>query len=174
MKSQDEYVVEYAGDVVEFLTEQHAQLSALMSRVLGAAGEERRALLTEVRGLLARHEAAEKAALRPLTRSAPGGGQQAASRTAEEERAERGLEFIASLDVDSPAFEVQYREISEAVLAHANKEETEEFPLLRRTYDPQTLRAARRTAEQREDGGPRPAERSGSLLHKVRQLLTGR
>lgn len=174
MKSQDEYVVEYAGDVVEFLTDQHEQLRGLMSRVLGAAGEERRALFGEVRDLLARHEAAEEAALRPLTRSAPGGEQQAASRTAEEERAERGLEFIAPLDVDSPAFEVQYREISEAVLAHAGKEETEEFPLLRRTYDPQTLRAARRAAEQREDGRSRSPERPGSLLHKIREALSGR
>jgi hypothetical protein len=175
VNSQDRYVVEYAGDVVEFLTDQHEQLKALMPRVLLVTGEERRRLFDEVRETLARHEAAEEAVLRPLTRQAPGGDAQAAGRTQEEDRARDQLGLIERFDVDTPGFEVEYQELQEAVLRHAEHEETEEFPLLRRTHDAATLREARAAVE-RVEAGERPAPDGhgtfASMLERARELFT--
>jgi hemerythrin superfamily protein len=175
MDSQDRYVVEYAGDVVEFLTDQHEQLRALMPRVLQASGQERRTLFDEVRETLARHEAAEEAVLRPLTRQAPGGEEQAAGRTEEEDSAKNLLGLIERYDVDTPAFEVEYQELAEAVMRHAEHEETEEFPLLRRTHDPATLREARAAVERVEAGGSAGPSGHGTfaaMLQRARDLFS--
>jgi hypothetical protein len=175
MNSQDRYVEEYAGDVVELLTDQHEQLGVLMSRVLTVSGAERRELFDRVRETLARHEAAEEAVVRPLTRAAPGGEQQAAGRTAEEKTAEGLLGVFEGYDVDSPAFEVSFQELQEAVRRHAEEEETEEFPLLRRSHDAATLREARAAVERVEAGGR--AEEPGhptfrALLDRARDLFS--
>jgi hemerythrin superfamily protein len=175
MNTQDRYVVDHAGDVVEFLTDQHQQLKDVMSRVLAATGAERRALFYQVRETLARHEAAEEAVLRPLTRAAPGGEEQAASRTHEEKSAEDLLGLIEQFDVDTPAFETEYAELQEAVLRHAEEEETQEFPLLRRTHDAATLREARAAVERVEAGGPADASGHGTfsaMLQRARALFT--
>ena len=101
MNSQDRYAVEYAGDVVELLTDQHEQLKLLMTRVLAVSGPQRKQLFDEVRDTLARHEAAEEAVVRPLTRSAPGGDQQAAE--PDERGAEReGLSPVRGLRHGQP------------------------------------------------------------------------
>jgi Hemerythrin HHE cation binding domain len=175
MNSQDRYVVDYAGDVVELLVDQHEQLGVLMSRVLAVSGAERRELFDQVRDLLARHEAAEEAVVRPLTRAAPGGDQQAASRDAEETSAEELIALIEGYDVDSPAFEVEFQELQESVRRHAEEEETEEFPLLRRSHDPATLREARAAVERVEAGGAaeEPGHRTfGALLDRARDLFS--
>jgi hemerythrin superfamily protein len=174
MDSQDRYVVQYAGDVVELLTDQHEQVEDLMSRVLAASGAERRALFDQVRETLAGHEAAEEAVLRPLTRSAPGGDEQAAGRTAEEKSAEDLLGLVERYDVDTPAFEVEYQELQEAVRRHAEHEETQEFPLLRRTHDPATLREARAAVERVEAGGTAGPSGHGTfaaMLERARDLF---
>ena len=175
MNSQDRYVTEYAGDVVELLTDQHQELGDLMSRVLSVSGAERREVFDRVRETLARHEAAEEAVLRPLTRATPGGDRQAASRTAEEKSAEGLLGVFEGYDVDSPAFEVSFQELQEAVRRHAEEEETEEFPLLRRTHDAATLREARVAVERVEAGGPAGAPGHhpfGVLLERARSLFS--
>lgn len=178
MDSQNWYLTEYAGDVVELLVDQHDELRTLMARVLDAKGRDRRRAFDEARRALARHEAAEEAVLRPLTRTAPGGEELAGARTGEEERATDALAMLERLDVDGVPFETEFRELLEAVLAHAEKEETVEFPLLRRTYDPETLRRARRAVEDAEAGRrPEPVragEDGGSfagLLARARRLF---
>jgi hypothetical protein len=175
MNSQDRYAVDYAGDVVELLTDQHQQLKALMARVLTVSGAERRRLFDEVRETLARHEAAEEAVLRPLTRQAPGGQEQAEGRTAEEDEARDLLGLIERFDVDTPGFEVEYQELAESVMRHAEHEETEEFPLLRRTHDAATLREARAAVERVEAGGPAAPPGHGTfaaMLDRARALFS--
>jgi hemerythrin-like domain-containing protein len=152
VESQNRYLTEYAGDVVELLVEQHEEVRTLLARVLGATGRERQRAFDAARAALARHEAAEEAVLRPLTERAPGGATLAAARTREEERATQALELLEKYDVDGVPFETEFRTFQEAVLEHAEKEETAEFPLLRRTYDPDTLRRARRAVEEAEAG----------------------
>jgi hemerythrin superfamily protein len=174
---QDRYATEYADDVVALLVAQHEELKALMSAVLQADGRERGPRFAEFREALTRHEAAEEQVLRPLTRSAPGGAAVAEGRSSEEERAERLLAFLADLEPDGIAFATEFQELQEAVLRHAENEETEEFPLLRRTHDPETLRAAR-TAVERVEAGDRPGgDRPGvaaTVRDAARRLLPGR
>ena len=167
--------MEYEGDVVSFLERQHEELRSLMSRVLGSGGAQRQEAFDAVREMLAGHEAAEEQILRPLTRQAPDGAEEAAMRTGEEERAAEALELLEQLDVDSIAFEVQFRTLEEAVLRHAEEEETHEFPLLRRTHDPESLRRARAAVEAVERGRrPPPSGRStfAAMLEHARGLFT--
>lgn len=177
MDSQDRYLTEYAGDVVEFLVDQHDELRTLMARVLGATGPDRQRAFDAARAALARHEAAEEAVLRPLTREAPGGGDLAGHRTGEEEHAASALAVLERYDVDGVPFETEFRSFEEAVLQHAEKEETVEFPLLRRTYDADTLRRARRAVEEAEAGrkpGPVLDDEGGTfagLLERARRLF---
>jgi len=172
VESQGFYLTEYAGDVVEFLVEQHDELRGLLPRVLAATGPERQRAFDAARAALARHEAAEEAVLRPLTREAPGGDGLAEARTIEEERATQALELLERYDVDSVPFETEFRTFMEAVLEHAEKEETAEFPLLRRTHDPDTLRRARRAVEEAEAGRrPEPvtADEHGGTFAALRE-----
>src|SRR3954451_11200634 len=148
---------EYEGDVVTFLVHQHDELKGLLSRVLGTQGAERQEAFDAVRESLARHEAAEEEVLRPLTRQAPDGDEEVAMRTGEEERATEALALLEQFDVGSIPFEVQFRTFEEAVLRHAEEEETHEFPLLRRTHGPETLRRARAAAEAVEQADRPPA-----------------
>lgn len=179
MDSQDRYLTEYAGDVVEYLVERHEELRTLMARVLDVKGAERRRAFDEARAALTRHEEAEEAVLRPLTRQAPGGEALAGARADEEDRAAQSLALMERYDADGVPFETEFRALLEAVLAHAEKEETLEFPLLRRTYDADTLRRARRAVEQAEAGRrPEPVtvgqEGGGvlaGLLRRVRRIF---
>jgi iron-sulfur cluster repair protein YtfE (RIC family) len=177
VESQDRYLTEYAGDVVEFLVDQHEELRTLLARVLAASGPQRQRAWEAARTALERHEAAEEAVLRPLTRQAPGGDALAEARTREEDRASQALALLERYEVDSVSFETEFRTLQEAVLSHAEKEETAEFPLVRRTHDAGTLRRARRAVEEAEAGrrpGPVVPDGGGglgALLGRARQLF---
>jgi hemerythrin superfamily protein len=175
MHAQDWYATEYAGDVVDYLAEQHDHLKSLMGRVLPASGAQRQQAFDTAREALARHEAAEEAVLRPLVREVPGGEEEAGQRTAEEDRAKETLGMLEQLDVGSIPFEVLFREFEQAVLVHAENEQTLEFPLLRQTHDADTLRRARAAVEEVEAGRtPRTEERGGTfaeMLERARRLF---
>jgi iron-sulfur cluster repair protein YtfE (RIC family) len=152
MRSQSWYTTEYAGDVVDRLTGEHDELRARLGRVLPVSGAERREAFAVLRNALTEHEAAEGSVVRPLTREAPGGDEVAGKRSQEEEHVRAALAVIEQHDVDSVPFEVQFRELEEAVRTHLEKEEKEEFPLLRQTFSPDTLRRAA-AALDGDDGG---------------------
>ena len=158
MHSQDWYATEYAGDVVDLLVRQHDEIKSLMGRVLSASGADRQRAFDAVRETLARHEAAEEAVLRPLVREVPGGAEEAGERTHEEDRAKETLGELEQLDVTSIPFEVLFRDFEKSVLLHAENEQKLEFPLLRQTHDPETLRRARTALEDVEAGRTRPGE----------------
>jgi hemerythrin superfamily protein len=143
-----------AGDVVEFLLRQHAQVKGLLTDVLGTSGDDRRRYFDSVREMLARHETAEEMIVRPLTRKAPGGEQVADGRMAEENEAKEVLANLEKMDVDSPEFTATFTEFRQAVLDHAQHEETEEFPLLRQNTDPEALVKARDRVKKAEAMAP--------------------
>jgi hemerythrin superfamily protein len=170
VQSQDFYLTEYADDVVAYLVAQHDEVRDLLGRVQSTRGDERQQAFDEAREALARHEAAEEAVLRPLIRAVPDGDREADERTEEEERTREALALIEQYDVDSVAFETQFRLLSEAVLRHAEREEQVEFPLLRRTHDPDTLRRARVAVEQVE-AGRRPQSVGEPRRHTFAAML---
>jgi hemerythrin superfamily protein len=143
-----------AGDVIEFLHNQHEQVRGLLDDVLTAQGEERQQYFDTVREMLARHETAEEMILRPLTRKAPGGDEVAQGRMDEENDAKEVLAGLEKMDVATPEFAARFSEFRQSVLAHAEAEETLEFPLLRQNTDAEALRQARDRVQRAEAMAP--------------------
>ena len=143
-----------AGDVIEFLENQHQQVRGLLDDVLSAEGPERQQYFDAVREMLARHETAEEMILRPLTRKAPGGDEVADGRMQEENEAKEVLASLEEMDVTSAEFIARFSEFRRSVLEHAGAEETQEFPLLRRNTDPAALQQARDRVKRAEAMAP--------------------
>ena len=126
--------IEYAegkDDVVAVLLHQHVRIRELFAEVKGAEGESRQRAFDELRVLLAAHETAEEMVVRPATRRAAG-DDVADARNHEEDAANQALAELEKLDVDSAEFRRGFAEFEKAVVAHAEREEAEEFPALRR------------------------------------------
>ncbi len=137
-------------DVLDLLEAQHGELERLLGRVRASTGERCRQAWTELRDLLERHEATEERVLRPLTGRTRDGEEIARVRRREEGDAQQLVRRMAPLDVDSPGVGALAIELQTVLLAHMEAEEVDEFPLLRRTVDLDTLRAAREDAERAE------------------------
>jgi hemerythrin superfamily protein len=122
------------------LLDQHQTVRTLLDRVHSSSGKSRQAAFDEVRELLARHETGEEMILRPMTRRVPGGDSVAEGRMAEENEAKKVLAELEKLDVDSSEFDSMFQQFRSSVLEHADAEEREEFPLLRKgTFDEEDL-----------------------------------
>jgi len=142
------------SDVVEFLLGQHQQVKGLLSQVLETAGDQRQRAFDEAREMLARHETAEEMIVRPLTRKAPAGKAVAEARMAEENEAKKVLARLEKMDVDSTEFVTAFTGFQQSVLAHAEAEERDEFPLLRQNMDADALTKARARVERAEKMAP--------------------
>ncbi|HEY9291060.1 MAG TPA: hemerythrin domain-containing protein [Microlunatus sp.] len=117
------------GDVIRILLTQHARIRELFDEVEGSSGVQRREAFEELRALLALHETAEEIVLRPVTEKiAPPGV--AESRNADEQEANQVLTKLEDADPDSDAFSREVSELKSAVDAHAESEESEEFPVV--------------------------------------------
>lgn len=137
------------GDVIRVLLEQHARVHDCFDRVTSTTGENRAAAFDELRMLLAVHETAEEEVLRPVTRRVAG-EDVADARNREEEEANKVLSRLEDLDCDSAEFDSLIREFKASVTEHAEKEESEEFPLVLRDVDEderRTMGKRLRTAE---------------------------
>ncbi len=155
-----------AGDVVDFLLQQHQQIKALLGDVLHNTGEDRQRHFDAARELLARHETAEEMIVRPLTRKAPDGRTVADGRMAEENEAKKVLADLEKRDVNSPEFEQQFTAFRQSVIDHAAAEEREEFPLLRANTDAEALTKARdrlQLAEKLAPTHPHPSAKTTAM-----------
>jgi Hemerythrin HHE cation binding domain len=90
-----------AGDVVEFLLEQHRRVRRLLTDVLETTGQERQYNFDEAREMLARHETGEEMIVHPLTRHVPNGDAVADARMAEENKAKDSLADLEDMDVEA-------------------------------------------------------------------------
>jgi hemerythrin superfamily protein len=123
---------EQSRDAVDFLQEQHDQVRSLFAAIDGSSGDERREAFEAVVRLLAVHETAEEEVVYPALRVvAPDGKAIADARKAEESEAKKMLAELESLGTDADDFESRFAELRDAVLEHAELEETEVFPALR-------------------------------------------
>lgn len=155
-----------AGDVIEFLMNQHQQVRGLIDDVLSAPGPERQEYFDAVREMLARHETAEEMILRPLTRKAPGGEQVAEGRMHEENDAKEVLASLEKMDVASAEFTASFTGFRQSVLHLAEAEETLEFPLLRQNTDSEALQQARdrvKRAEVMAPSHPHPSAKTTAM-----------
>ena len=146
------------GDVIRVLLEQHARIHELFAAVKTAAGERKQELFDELRELLAVHEVGEEMVLRPVTRETAGASVVDA-RLKEESDATHTLADLEKRDISSSEFDQTLAVFEQAVAAHAEREEAEEFPTLQTGRDAQErfdLGAKLVAAEKRAPTHPHP------------------
>jgi hemerythrin superfamily protein len=155
-------------DVIAVLLSQHQRVKELMADVRTADGDHKRQAFDELRALLAVHETAEEMVLRPVTRSI-GDAAVADARNAEENAANHVLADLEKLDPVSAEFDATFSDFEQAVLRHAQNEETEEFPRVTAQTDAERrarlgtalLRAEKMAPTHPHPGAAGPARRSG-------------
>lgn len=160
------------GDAIEILLNQHQEIRRRFAAVRMGQGEERRDAFNALRALLAVHETAEQEVLRPVTRaSLPNGGDVADARMREENEAKQMLAHLEEIGPDAPEFSAKLYQLEQAVLAHAEHEEREEFPGVRQARSKsqlETMGKAIRAAEAMAPTHPHPKVGSTTA-----NLLTG-
>ncbi|HEY3923753.1 MAG TPA: hemerythrin domain-containing protein [Acidothermaceae bacterium] len=122
------------GDLVRILLEQHAAVKDLFADIEAASGAKRATLFEQLVAMLKAHETAEEAVVRPVA-AQTAGEDEAAERNAEEAEADAAVAALLELDVDSAEFAERFVAFKEAVDAHAEAEETEEFSTLQSQLD---------------------------------------
>jgi hemerythrin superfamily protein len=160
-----------ATDVLAFVHTQHDQIRSLFDRLDAAAPAGRHDVFCELRRLLAVHETAEEEVLWPALRAAGQDGRRLAdARIAEESVAKDLLAAQERLDPPSEAFAAALPELRETVLAHADEEEREAFPVLRASQSEARLRIMQRLFALAESAAPThphphgPETATGNLL----------
>jgi hemerythrin superfamily protein len=152
------------GDVVAQLLAQHDQVRKAIDDVAKTkTAKSRQTKFDTLRELLARHETAEEMILRPMTRNIDEGKHIAEARMDEENESKVVLAKLEKLDIASVEFARTFEQFAGAVLTHAQAEENQEFPLLRRHLDEEQLERAEKlllTAEKTAPTHPHPSART--------------
>jgi hemerythrin superfamily protein len=148
-------------DVVGLLLEQHNEIKSLFSQLATAQGTQKRELFQDLVRLLAVHESAEETVVHPAARRAIENGEQVVeSRLHEEDEAKHALAELYDLGVDHPDFDPKLAKLRDAVIAHATREENDEFLYLRQKLPADRLRrmaGALQAAEKAAPTRPHPA-----------------
>lgn len=175
-------------DVVDYLKSQHETIRQAFTATLDAADAgSRQEAFTRLRTLLAVHETAEEMMVHPrVRRKVEGGNAVVDARLAEEHDSKVALSEMEKLDIDSAEFGKALIHLQAAVLEHAEKEESEEFPLLTENLEPEELErmaVAVQVAERIAPTHPHPGVESAavnfavgpfaSLLDRARDALRG-
>ncbi|MEU7526742.1 hemerythrin domain-containing protein [Saccharothrix sp. NPDC042600] len=152
------------ADVVAVLVDQHTRIRDLFTAVETGEGDERATAFARLVRLLALHEAAEEVVVHPAARGVEGGDAVVEDRLGEEQQARELLARLGELGPDHPEFADGLAGLRQAVLEHANHEESYEFRYLRSHYDTTELadmaalvRAAERVAPHAAPGEVDPA-----------------
>lgn len=142
-------------DVVDFLVGQHEQIKSLFDKTLSGSGKQREERFVELRRMLAVHETAEELIVHPRAkRKLPSGDTVVGKRLQEEHEAKTVLTALEKLDVDSKEFTDKLTKLRDAVLEHAEHEETEEFAKLREQLSGEQLENMGRAAKLAEAMAP--------------------
>lgn len=135
-------MIQSGTDLLSFLKAQHEQVTSMFETLLSAQGEERAKAFYALRRMLAVHETAEEEIVHPAARRAlPDGEAIVNARLQEENEAKKVLSELEKLDCSSSELEVKFRAFQEAVLAHAESEETQEVSRLASALDQSQLSA---------------------------------
>jgi hemerythrin superfamily protein len=142
-------------DVVSFLKDQHEEIKRLLNDVEIGVGQQRAESFLELRRLLAVHETVEEEFVHPRARKTISGGHAVVSaRLHEENEAKKMLADLEKIGVDHLDFTIQFAEFRGAVLAHAEREESEEFPALQAESDPEQLQRMARVVRAAQSMAP--------------------
>ncbi|WP_410665314.1 hemerythrin domain-containing protein [Amycolatopsis sp. lyj-84] len=141
-------------DVIALLHRQHDEIRTLFAELETAEGGRRRDLFQDLVRLLAVHETAEEEVVHPEVRDLQGGEHVVEARIGEEHRAKRLLVTLTEMGPEAEGFDTLLVQLREDVLAHAEHEEKEEFPLLRAAHGSDRLRAMAATVRVAEAIAP--------------------
>jgi len=115
-------------NVIDVIKAQHQQIKGMLEDTLSASGEERERLFKKVKTLMGAHEAAEEAIVHPVSRNQIVNGDSiVAEHLIEEDEARTALSALEKLRVDSAEFQAQLTELKQAVVKHAESEESKEY-----------------------------------------------
>jgi len=117
------------SELVDFLTEQHEQIAALVSEVSAASDSIREEAFRRLCRLLAAHEALEQQTVHVAARGQDL-GDIAEDRLSEEAELAAAISALEALDVDSADFVDRFSDMETILVSHADKEETIEFSQL--------------------------------------------
>lgn len=152
------------NDVIDLLLRQHQEIRGLFGEVQNKAAEARTAAFDRLRRLLAVHETAEEEIVHPFARRAIDGGEKVIeARLTEENHAKQLLSELEDIGPDGAGFPQKLAELRNAVLDHAEHEETEEFPRVREQATDQQLKGmatAVKAAEAMAPTHPHPGAES--------------
>jgi hemerythrin superfamily protein len=128
-------------DVIALLQRQHQEIRRLFGEVEQAQGDDRRESFRSLVRLLSVHETAEEELIHPEVRRVQGGEPVVEARIGEEHRAKELLSTLDDMGPEAEGFDTLLVQLRDDVLAHAEHEEREEFPLLRAEHDERRLQA---------------------------------
>ena len=131
--------IEPHDDVISLLTQDHEAVKQRMAEFDNASPEVRAELFWKLTDQLVRHEVAEETIVYPALRKAPGGDALADARQQEEAEAEQQLARMEKMDPTTEEFMGALRDLRQSVLAHAEKEERDTFPVLLANEDLDSL-----------------------------------
>ncbi len=181
-----EMMIESPDEVVAFLKAQHNLIEDMFDEVLHASNPEaREEPFAKLRQLLAVHETAEEMIVHPrVRRESDRGDAIVDARLTEEHEAKELLSQIEKLDATSQQFIDELTKLREAVLDHAEQEESQEFPVLQNKLDVDDLkrmgsavRAAEAIAPTHPHAGVESAKLNfavgpfASMLDRARDLI---
>ena len=137
-----EMIIETPEEVVAFLKAQHDLIEDMFDQVLLASDPQAREQpFVQLRQLLAVHETAEEMFVHPRARREFDAGDEIVDGLLQEEHdAKEQLSKIEGLDITSQEFIDELTKLRDAVLAHAEHEEIEEFAKLQRDLDADELK----------------------------------
>jgi hemerythrin superfamily protein len=171
-------------DAVALLLRQHEEIRTLFRRVEASKGERRAEEFDRLRRLLAVHETAEEQIVHPFVRhSGPRGDRIVEARLKEEKEGKRMLRDLERMGTSAPSFPPMFARFRAAILDHAEHEEREEFPELRRRGQAELrgMAAAIKAAEAMAPTHPHPGVESAtrnilfggvvSVADRMRDLL---
>jgi hemerythrin superfamily protein len=127
-------------NVVDQLLQDHVEIRSLFTAFETArTAEDRHEVFRHIVHDLSMHETAEEEVVWPVVRTdLTDGSTLADARIGEEEEANRVMARLESLEFNGAEFASTFEEFRRAVLSHAEREENDVFPLLRR-LDPGKL-----------------------------------
>jgi hemerythrin superfamily protein len=179
-----------AADVVDELTTDHREASALLDELLTTTDPQiRRDMADTVITELVRHSVAEEMYVYPVMRdSVPGGAEEVEHDVEEHKELEKTMKQLEGCDADDPRFPELVSELRKQLHHHATDEETDQFPKLRANVSREKLVEMREQVEKAKKLAPtrpHPSAPNSELFHKlvgpgvglmdrVRDKLTGR
>ncbi|WP_152190619.1 hemerythrin domain-containing protein [Georgenia satyanarayanai] len=159
-------------DVVDFLTNDHALMIALLETIQETADpKERRDLADTLIAEVMRHAVAEEMHVYPaVEKHVPNGKEEVEHDKKEHDELVDVMKRIEDLDSADPRFLQEVREMHGMLKHHANDEETDQFPKLRQHIPREELVELREKVEAAMKAAPtrpHPSAPHSELFHKT-------